>query len=114
MMRRTPVKYQLKKLYKSFRVIFYPQVFFFLKKKWTDAPFVSKRLNPIHTGAGLNQPPPPPPPPSHFFLYNFWSIHSYTFKFCDFSKLLFESIMEKKFLGKYAAVLPWQPLFVSE
>ena len=46
-------------------------------------------------------------PPSQFFIYNFWSIHSYTFKFCDFSKLLFESIMGKNFFGKYAAVLPW-------
>ena len=32
---------------------------------------------------------------SLFFLHNFWSIHSYTFKFCDFSKLF----------GKYAEAL---------
>ena len=46
------------------------------------------RFNPIHT--------------SRFFLHNFWSIHSYTFKFCDFSKLLFEFIMGKKCFGNYA------------
>ena len=41
-------------------------------------------------------------------LAQFNPIHSYTFKFCDFSKLLFESIMGQKKIGKYAAVLPWQ------
>ena len=42
------------------------------------------------------------PPPSHFFLYNFWSIHSYTFKFCDFSKLLFKFI--NKFINKFRKI----------
>ena len=67
------------------------------------------RLNPIHTVGGGGGGGGWISPPSHFFLYNFWSIHSYTFKFCDFSKLLFESIMGKKFFGKYAlATTFWQ------
>ena len=78
------------------------------KMKWKMFKFGDWTLTLFIPGGGWFSPP------SQFFLYNFWSIHSYTFKFCGFSKLLFESIMRKNFFGKYAALLPWQPLFVSE